>query len=110
MCRGQHTQWFKLPDPISPPGKSPVRSGDVEGRCSGDWTGGTKEMTQHCLHHLTCHLFGRDAGDWTGGTIVDRVGIPANLPAGDYVLGFVSRPAMLLSPGSITDPKILGDI
>ena len=54
--------WYRLPDPLSPPGKSsPVRPGDVEGRCSGDWT---------------------------GGMIVDTVAIPADLEAGDYVLGW----------------------
>ncbi len=32
---------------------------------------------------------GACSGDWTGGQIVDRVKIPADLPAGDYVLGWV---------------------
>jgi hypothetical protein len=53
--------WYKLPDPVSPATKSPVRAGDVEGRCSGDWT---------------------------SGMIVDQVGIPADVPPGDYVVGF----------------------
>lgn len=38
-----------------------ARAGDVEGYC---------------------------AGDWTGGQIVDRVVVPADLPPGDYVLGW----------------------
>ena len=32
---------------------------------------------------------GECSGDWTGGVIVDRVKIPVDLPAGDYVLGWV---------------------
>jgi hypothetical protein len=28
------------------------------------------------------------AGDWVSGEIADQVGIPSDLPAGDYVLGF----------------------
>ena len=31
---------------------------------------------------------GACSGDWTGGRIVDEVTIPKSLPAGDYVLGF----------------------
>ena len=31
---------------------------------------------------------GECSGDWTGGRILDTVKIPANLPAGDYVLGW----------------------
>ena len=31
---------------------------------------------------------GACSGDWTGGVIVDEVLIPADLPAGDYVLGW----------------------
>lgn len=46
--------WWELPGPDT-------REGDVEGACSGDWT---------------------------GGQIADTVHIPADLPAGDYVLGF----------------------
>ena len=42
------------------PHSSPVRAGDVEGRCSGDWT---------------------------AGIIVDQIGIP-DVPPGDYVVGF----------------------
>eukprot|EP01047_Picozoa_sp_COSAG01_P081749 COSAG01_NODE_16425_length_1237_cov_1.265378_3_plen_103_part_00 len=62
VCQENASQpWYRLPDPTTPRGvKSPVRSGDVEGRCSGDWT---------------------------GGTIVDVVQIPADLPTGDYVIG-----------------------
>ena len=63
VCAESKTQpWYKLPDPVTPVGKkSPVRASDVEGRCSGDWT---------------------------GGQIVDQIVIPGGLPAGDYVLGF----------------------
>ena len=43
--------WWELPGPDT-------REGDVEGACSGDWT---------------------------GGQIADTVHIPADLPAGDYV-------------------------
>ena len=46
--------WGKLPGPTT-------RDGDVEGKCSGDWT---------------------------GGQLVDHVVIPAGLPAGEYVLGW----------------------
>ena len=28
------------------------------------------------------------AGDWVSGEIVDQLGLPSDLPAGDYVLGF----------------------
>lgn len=62
VCKENASQpWYKLPDPLSAPGKSPVRAGDVEGRCSGDWT---------------------------SGVIVDQIAIPADLKAGDYVLGW----------------------
>ena len=62
VCKENASQpWYKLPDPVSAPGKSPVRAGDVEGRCSGDWT---------------------------SGLIVDQIAIPADLKAGDYVLGW----------------------
>eukprot|EP01052_Picozoa_sp_SAG31_P016345 SAG31_NODE_1079_length_10031_cov_5.270741_2_plen_85_part_00 len=39
-------------------------------------------------HKASVDVEGECSGDWTGGQIVDRVKIPANLPAGDYVLGF----------------------
>ena len=55
-------------DPVCAEGMPPwhriepkARAGDVEGRCSGDWT---------------------------GGVIVDRVRVPAGLPPGEYVLGW----------------------
>lgn len=31
---------------------------------------------------------GACSGDWTAGVIVDRVVVPQDLPAGDYVLGW----------------------
>ena len=64
VCEEDPAQpWYRLPDPLSAAAgrRSPVRAGDVEGRCSGDWT---------------------------GGMIVDSVRIPAALPPGDYVLGW----------------------
>lgn len=62
VCKEGNPPWQKLPDPATPPGQpSPVRDGDVEGRCSGDWT---------------------------DGILVDRVKIPDGLAAGDYVLGW----------------------
>ncbi len=62
VCKENASQpWFHLPDPIAAPGKSPVRAGDVEGRCSGDWT---------------------------SGLIVDQIAIPADLKPGAYVLGW----------------------
>ncbi len=62
VCQENASQpWYKLPDPVSAPGKSPVRAGDVEGRCSGDWT---------------------------SGLIVDQIAIPADLKPGAYVLGW----------------------
>eukprot|EP00937_MAST-01D_sp_MAST-1D-sp2_P002610 g2610.t1 len=64
VCRENASQpWFRLPDPLSDAqGRgSPVRPGDVEGRCSGDWT---------------------------SGYIVDTVRIPAGLAPGDWVLGW----------------------
>lgn len=64
VCKENASQpWYRLPDPLSrsDPGKSPVRAGDVEGRCSGDWT---------------------------SGMIVDQIVIPVDLKPGDYVLGW----------------------
>ena len=61
VCKEDPQQpWYRLPDPLSAKtgGKSPVRAGDVEGRCTGDWT---------------------------DGVIVDNIVIP-DLPAGDYVI------------------------
>jgi hypothetical protein len=62
VCHEDPAQpWYRLPDPLSAAQGQPstVRAGDVEGRCSGDWT---------------------------GGMIVDSVRIPSALAGGDYVL------------------------
>ena len=53
VCESASPPWW----PIEPT----ARKGDIEGMCSGDWT---------------------------GGVIVDRVRIPATLPAGEYVLSW----------------------
>jgi len=52
--KGVPQPWQKLPGPTT-------RNGDVEGYCSGDWT---------------------------GGQLIDTVRIPHDLPAGKWVLGF----------------------
>ena len=68
-CTNVFRSRYKLPDPVSAPGKSPVRAGDVEGRCSGDWT---------------------------SGLIVDQIAIPADLKPGAYVLGWYATTYHLL--------------
>lgn len=47
---------------------------------------------------------GECSGDWTGGVIVDRVRIPSNLPPGEYVLGWRAQRGIeraLLPPSSL---------
>jgi hypothetical protein len=54
----------------------------------------------HFAGKASVDVEGECSGDWTGGQIVDRVKIPANLPAGDYVLGWVGANPILKIPYS----------
>jgi len=65
--------------------------GEVEGRACRQfeppcpWDDGW--YSQPGRHH-SVDVEGACSGDWTGGVIVDKVLIPEDLPAGDYVLGW----------------------